>query len=251
MDLGLTDRVYVVTGGSRGLGRATVDVLVAEGARVVVSARSQESLDEAAATLGDRVHPVRADLAEPDAGERLVAAATEHFGRVDGALVSVGGPAARSFLDTTDEQWTSAFETVFLGSVRTARTVAQALGEGGSIAAVLSTSAKMPVGGLATSNGMRPGLAMALKMLADEVGPRGVRVNGLLPGRIETERVQELDAMADDPAATRAGHEASIPLRRYGLPEEFGRVAAFLLSPAASFITGTMVPVDGGLTRGL
>jgi 3-oxoacyl-[acyl-carrier protein] reductase len=92
---------------------------------------------------------------------------------------------------------------------------------------------------------------MVVKSLADEVGPRGIRVNALMPGRIETERVRDLDAATPDPAATRSGHEASIPLRRYGRPEEFGRVAAFLLSPASSFVSGAMVPVDGGLLRAL
>ena len=92
---------------------------------------------------------------------------------------------------------------------------------------------------------------MAAKTLADELGPRGIRVNGLLPGRIDTERVQELDALADDPAAARDHLVATIPLRRYGDPAEFGRAAAFLLSPAASYLTGVMLPVDGGITRGL
>ncbi|MDP9183208.1 MAG: SDR family oxidoreductase, partial [Actinomycetota bacterium] len=127
--------------------------------------------------------------------------------------------------------------------------VVDALPEGGgSIVLVLSTSAKMPVGNLSVSNGLRPGLAMLAKTLADELGPRGVRVNGLLPGRVDTDRVRALDG--PDPAV-RAGHEAGIPLRRYGDPTEFGRVAAFLLSPAASYVTGAMVPVDGGISRGL
>ncbi|HUR14945.1 MAG TPA: SDR family oxidoreductase, partial [Mycobacteriales bacterium] len=167
-------------------------------------------------------------------------------GRIDGAVVSVGGPPAGPALSITDEQWSSAFESVFLGAVRVIRAVVDAGGD--SIVLVLSTSAKMPVGNLAVSNGLRPGLAMLAKTLADELGPRGVRVNGLLPGRVDTDRVRSLDG--PDPAV-RAGHEASIPLRRYGDPAEFGRVAAFLLSPAASYVTGAMVPVDGGIGRGL
>ncbi len=116
---------------------------------------------------------------------------------------------------------------------------------------MLSTSVKAPVRGLATSNGLRPGLAMLAKDAADELGQRGVRLNSLLPGRLDTERVRELDGMADDPEAARAQQVAAIPLRRYGEPAEFGRVAAFVLSPAASYLTGTAIPVDGGLTRAL
>lgn len=251
MDLGLRDRTYILTGATGGLGLATAEALVADGARVVVSSRTPESVDAAVAALGDQAVGVVADNADPSTPGRLVAAAHERFGRLDGALISVGGPPAGSVLEATDEQWIDAFSTVFVGSLRLARTVAAELDDGGSIAFVLSTSAKMPVGGLAISNGLRPGLAMAAKTMADELGPRGVRVNGLLPGRIETSRVQHLDSLSDDPAATRAAHEAGIPLRRYGTPAEFGQVAAFVLSPVASFITGTMIPVDGGLTRGL
>jgi 3-oxoacyl-[acyl-carrier protein] reductase len=116
---------------------------------------------------------------------------------------------------------------------------------------VLSTSVKMPLADLGISNGLRPGLAMAAKTLADELGPRGIRVNGLLPGRVDTARVQQLDAMGGDPESTKAGHLATIPLRRYGRPVEFGNVAAFLLSPAAGYLTGVMLPVDGGISRPL
>lgn len=251
MDLGLHDRTYILTGATGGLGLATAEALVADGARVVVSSRTPASVDAAVAALGERAVGVVADNADPATPGRLVAAARERFDRLDGALISVGGPPAGTVLDATDEQWTEAFSTVFVGALRLARTIAAELGDGGSIAFVLSTSTKMPVGGLAISNGLRPGLAMAAKTMADELGPRGIRVNGLLPGRIETSRVQYLDSLSDDPGATRAAHEAGIPLRRYGTPAEFGQVAAFVLSPAASFITGTMVPVDGGLVRGL
>ncbi|HET8665545.1 MAG TPA: SDR family oxidoreductase [Nocardioides sp.] len=252
MDLGLADRVYVVTGGGRGLGRATADVLVDEGARVVLSGRSEETLAAAVDTLGgDRAAYVVADNADPETPGRLVEAALERWDRLDGALISVGGPPPGSVSATTDEQWTTSFAAVFLGAVRTARVIAERLGSEGAIAFVLSTSVKGPLTEMAVSNGLRPGLAMVAKQLADELGPRGIRVNGLLPGRVTTERVAELDALAEDPAAAKASAAERIPLRRDGEPSEFGRAAAFLLSPAASFVSGAMLPVDGGVMRAL
>ena len=252
MDLGLKHRVYIVTAASRGLGRATAQALVDDAAKVVVSSRSADSITKAVAELGEaNAVGIAVDNADPDAPAQLIKAAKDNFGRLDGALISVGGPPAGPILAKTDDEWRSAFESVFLGGLRLATTIAAELGEGGSIAFVLSTSAKQPIGGLAISNGLRPGLAMAAKTLADELGPRGIRVNGLLPGRVDTERVREIDALSDDPAAARAAGMAAIPLGRYGEPAEFGRVAAFLLSPAASYLTGIMVPVDGGISRGL
>lgn len=251
MDLQLRDRVYVVTGGARGLGRATADCLVAEGARVVLSGRSEESLAEAVRTHGDAVATVVADNADPATPGRLLAAARERWGRIDGALISVGGPPKGPVTEIDDEQWTRAFESVFLGAVRLCRELGGALGQGGALALVLSSSVRAPLVDMAISNGLRPGLAMVAKTLADELGPHGVRVNGLLPGRVGTDRVAELDAAGGDPEAARAAAIRSIPLGRYGEPEEFGRVAAFLLSPAASFVSGAMVPVDGGMLRSL
>ena len=251
MDLGLAGRVYLVTGGGRGLGRATADVLVAEGANVVLSGRSEETLDAAVTALGDHATYVVGDNADPATPGRLITRALERWDRVDGALISVGGPPTGSVASTTDEQWTTSFASVFLGAVRTAREVAAAVGGGGSIAFVLSTSVKGPLTEMAISNGLRPGLAMVAKQLADELGPRDIRVNGLLPGRVGTERVAELDALQDDPVAAKAGAAERIPLRRDGEPSEFGRAAAFLLSPAASFVSGAMLPVDGGVMRAL
>ena len=245
MDLGLRDRVYVVTGGSKGLGFATAEALVAEGARVVISSRSQDSVDAAVAELGDAARGVAADNGDADVAERLVAAATEAWGRVDGALISVGGPPATNALGATDDQWRASFESVFLGAVRLVRALAPHLSSGAAIGLVLSSSAKSPIAGLEISNGLRPGLAMWAKYLADELGPEGVRVVSLLPGRILTDRMRALSPTADDQQRDSQG----IPLRRYGDPAEFGQAAAFLLSPAASYITGCAIPIDGGLLR--
>jgi 3-oxoacyl-[acyl-carrier protein] reductase len=247
MDLGLDGKAFLVTGGSRGLGRATAAALVAEGAHVVLSARSPGGVADAARELA--CTGVAADLSDPDAAGHLVQATLAAHGRIDGALVSVGGPPAGPALGLSDSQWHAAFESVFLGAVRVCRAVAAALPEGGgALTLVLSTSVKSPIDGLAASNGLRPGLAMLAKTMADELGPRGVRVNGLLPGHVDTDRVRQLDG--PDPAV-RTRIASGIPLRRYGAPEEFGRVAAFLLSPAASYVSGAMVPVDGGAMRSL
>ena len=254
MDLQLQDRVYVVTGASRGLGLATAAALVDEGARVLMCARDEDSLHDAAEGLGagDHAMAVPGDLTDERLGSRLVAAAVGRWGRLDGALISVGGPPAGTALDLDDDAWRAAFESVFLGAVRLARAVTSTIGEGGgSLAFVLSSSVKGPVAGLAASNGLRPGLAMLAKTMADELGPKNIRVNGLLPGRIDTDRVRQLDGEGAKGRRSKAANEATIPLGRYGEPAEFGRVAAFLLSPASSYLTGVMLPVDGGLQRSL
>jgi 3-oxoacyl-[acyl-carrier protein] reductase len=266
MDLGLRERVYLVTGGSRGLGFAAAQALLADGARVVLSGPHEASAAAAATRLAqiagaaDTATWVAADNADPATPDRLIAAAKDRFGRLDGALISVGGTPTGTVATTTDQAWRSAFESVFLGAVRLARVLAAELGgasqggvvtrpitgTGGSIVLVLASSVRVPLAELAISNGLFPGLAGVVKTLAGELGPAGIRINGLLPVRVATDRVRELDALRGDPDEERARQSAHIPLRRYGEPEEFGRAAAFLLSPAASFITGAMLPVDGG-----
>jgi 3-oxoacyl-[acyl-carrier protein] reductase len=271
MDLQVRDRVYLVTGGSRGLGFAAAEALVAEGARVVLTGTHEQSASAAAERLtrdagtDERVAWVVADNADADTPDRLIAAAEERFGRLDGALVSVGGTPPGTFASTSDEAWRSAFESVFLGAVRLARVLgpylgadtgdtagdASIAGTGGSVVVVLASSVRVPLPRLPVSNGLFPGLAGVVKMLAEELGRAGTRVNGILPVRIATDRVREFDALSGDPDEVRALQSQDIPLRRYGEPEKFGRLAAFLLSPAASYITGAMIPVDGGAIRAI
>jgi len=271
MDLGLRDRVYLVTGGSRGLGFAAAQALIADGARVVISGPHEATASAAVARLTENAAVantatwVVADNADPASPDLLIAAAKDRFGRLDGALISVGGTPPGTVAATTDEAWRSAFESVFLGAVRLARVLAADLsahgndgavtgpvsGTGGSLVFVLASSVRVPLAELAISNGMFPALAGVVKTLAGELGPSGIRLNGILPVRIATDRVRELDALKGDPDEVRARQSELIPLRRYGEPQEFGRVAAFLLSPAASFMTGAMIPVDGGAIRSI
>ena len=270
MDLGLRDRAYLVTGGSRGLGFAAAQALVAEGAHVLLSAPHQATASAAAARLGQDAAAgtaawVVADNADPAVPGQLITAARDRFGRLDGALISVGGSPAGTVAAAGDDAWRSAFESVFLGAIRLARVLAADLsgtsqdvawtasltGTGGSIAFVLAASVRAPLSGLAIANGLFPGLAGVVKTLADEHGPSGIRINGLLPVRIATDRVRQLDALVGDPDEVRARISRSIPLRRYGEPAEFGQAAAFVLSPAASYITGAMIPIDGGAIRSI
>ena len=253
MDLGLQDRTYVITGGTSGLGRATAAALVADGANVVVSSRNADKVADAVRDLGSRAVGVTVDNGHPDAAEQLLQEALGRFGAVHGLLVSVGGPPAGAASTVGDQAWREAFESVFLGAVRLARTfgahlAARGPDAGGAIGFVLSSSVRTPLPRLAISNGLRPGLAMFAKDLADELGPKGVRVVNLVPGRILTDRTIALE---QGDADARARSEANIPLRRLGEPAEFGRVAAMMMSPAASYVTGSTVLIDGGMIRAL
>lgn len=260
MDLGLAGRGYIVTGSSRGLGRATAEYLVDDGAQVLVVGRDPVRAERTARELTDgareagaegRAHGLAADLAHPGAAEAILEAAGQHLDRLDGAVLSVGGPAAGAFREMSDQEWRAAFEQVHLGPLRLARTLLEAAHGPLAITFVLSTSVRTPLPDLAISNGLRPGLAMAAKTMAQEYGAQGHRINCVLPGRFDTDRVRELEESASDPAGHRAAHVRSVPLGRVGQPEEFGVVAAFVTSPVASFMTGSVTTVDGGQTQAL
>jgi len=252
MDLGLADRVYIVTGATSGLGAACVAQLLAEGARVLISSRDQSRVTAAVVEHNEKypgqVCGVAIDIVDPEAPGALARLALAEWGRIDGLLVSGGGPPSTGFLGATDDQWRAAFDSVFLGPLRIAREIASQLSAGGCIGVVLSGSVYSPIPELALSNGLRPGVAMALKTLSDELAGTGIRTVGLVPGRIETARTLELDSAQPEVSARR---NSAIPAGRMGTPTEFARVAAFMLSPAASYVNGTNIVIDGGVKRSL
>ena len=245
--LDLSGRSFVVCGASRGLGRATAEELVEHGARVLLAARRPEAV---AAALGDAAVPLPVDLTAPDAAARVGLAVRESFAsRLDGVLVNGAGPPAGRALEYSDAQWAGAFELLLGAPIRLLRELTPLMAAGGSVVIVTSSSVRQPIDGLDTSNVLRPAVAALAKVLARELGP-AIRVNTLAPGRFDTDRVRELDSARAESGDSgveevRERNAASIPLGRYGDPREFARVAAFLLSDAASYVSGTAVQVDG------
>ena len=254
MDLGLTDHRVLVCGASRGLGAAVARALAVEGARVAVAARPSDDLQATAADTGGTA--IAADLSSPDGAAGAVSDAVAALGGLDGLLVNSGGPPPGGFDETDEEAWRKAIDGTLLSAIRAIRAALPHLREGRdpSIAIILSSSVREPIPGLLTSNVIRPGLSGLIKTLVTEIAP--VRINGLAPGRFGTGRVRQLDEKRAADAGTTPEEIARqtiarIPLGRYGDPEELGRVAAFLLSPAASYLTGAIVPVDGGMIKSL
>jgi 3-oxoacyl-[acyl-carrier protein] reductase len=252
LDLGLSGRTFVVGGGARGLGRATASVLVSEGASVLLVGRDGDALQAACAELGDAASWLAGDMADP----ALPPLVRSRVGdSLDGLLLNAGGPPPGDALSLTDDQWRGAYELLVGGPLRLLRALVPVLSDGSSIVWIGSSSWRQPIPGLDASNAFRPSIAALVKVLARELAPR-VRVLGMAPGRIDTDRVRSLDSSRAERSGgtvedARAASEAEIPMERYGRPEEFGRVATFLLSPAASYVSGSTVQVDGALISAL
>ena len=262
MDLGLKGKVVLVGGASRGLGYAVAEAVAAEGAKVSIMARDSDAIQAAAGRLaaatGADVVGHRVDVSLPDELERWVGDTAERWGGIDACLSNAGGPPPGDFSAFDDEAWRHAFDLIVLSAVRLARAVVphfQRRG-GGALAFVTSSSTKEPIANLTLSTVTRASVAALSKDLSRQYAAEGIRANHLVPGRIDTTRVRSLDTAN----AARAGitpeeqhlrSVATIPMGRNGEPAEFGRAGAFLLSPAASYITGATLQIDGGVLRGI
>ena len=261
MDTGLQGKTTVVTASSAGLGKAIAVALGREGANVVMCSRSQERIEAAAADVRDQgveVLPLEVDVTNPDDIERLISSAVDRFGGVDVLVSNAGGPPAGTFDRFDDAAWQHAFELTLMSAVRLIRRTIPEMQQrgGGSIVVMTSSSIKQPIPHLLLSNVMRAGVSALAKTLSDELTGDNIRVNNLVPGRIATQRIEELDRAnaerqgVDIETVTRQ-QLGNIPMGRYGDAEEFAAGAVFLASDAASYITGATLQVDGGMIRSL
>jgi 3-oxoacyl-[acyl-carrier protein] reductase len=266
MDLGLAGKVAMVGGASRGLGFAVARVLLQEGAKVCIASSNADSIMAAAQKLqseidpsrADDVLPEQADLRSADAISRWFERTKGRFGGVDLLFVNTGGPPAGAALSFDDDTWRTAFDLLVMSAVRQIRLAVPSMIErgGGSIVVSTSSSVKEPIQNLALSNVLRASVGALAKTLSNELAAQKIRVNHLLPGRIDTDRVRQLDAGRAKAAGVsveeqKARTEKGIPLQRYGDAEEFAKAAAFLLSNASAYTTGASLQVDGGMIRGV
>ena len=260
MDLGLTGKVALVAAASKGLGFGVAKALAENGAKVSICSRSADEIEAAAKTLTDdfgaETLATACDVTKPADIENWINRTVEKWGTVDILLVNAGGPPTGNFKDISDAQWQSAFELTLMSTVRMIRAALPHMKNGGAILTVTSSSVKEPIPRLALSTVMRSGVVGLVKTLADELASDGIRVNNLIPGRIDTDRVAQLDKnnaekLGITPEEVRAQSVAKISLKRLGTIDDFGAAGAFLLSPAASYITGATLQVDGGSMRSI
>jgi 3-oxoacyl-[acyl-carrier protein] reductase len=260
MDLGLRGARVLVTAASRGLGAATARRFSIEGAQVVISSRTLDKLQETAAAInaetGNPIFTHVADVTNPEAVQRLVTNAADMLGGLDILVTNAGGPPAGTFDDHDFETWTKATNLTFLSTVSLIKAALPYLRQSSraAILTITSVSVKQPVSNLTLSNAIRPAVIGLTKTLSLELGPERIRVNSILPGTTDTERIAELAEARAHKNGTTASEEREkmaldTPLRRLGKPEEFANTAVFLCSPAAGFITGVALPVDGGTIR--
>jgi 3-oxoacyl-[acyl-carrier protein] reductase len=262
VDLGLRGRVALVAASSRGLGRAIAEELAAEGMSVVMCAREEARLREAArevaAAAGTLVVPVVADVSKKGEARRLAEEALRAMGRVDVVVTNSGGPAPGTFDSTPAEAWQGAFDILLASAVELIRAVLPGMKERGfgRVLNVTSITVKQPVENLILSNSLRAAVTGMARTLASEVAAHGITVNNLLPGYTKTERLTELAEASGarqgiSPPEFYARLEKDIPARRLGEPRELAALAAFLASERAGYITGQSIAVDGGWIRGI
>ncbi|RDE12260.1 MAG: hypothetical protein C4K47_08580 [Candidatus Thorarchaeota archaeon] len=252
MDLKLKNRRFLVTAASRGLGFSVAKALVQEGAGVTICGRTEDSLKKAVSALGERVRYVVSDVSTEKDVKRLIGDVQSVSPRLDGLFVNAGGPSPGTFSALSDHDWYSSFDLTVMSAVHLTRYALPLLrkSDGPSILYSTSISVKQPLENLLLSNALRPAVVGMMRTLADELGPEGFRLNAVCPGYIHTKRVEEIMSKSKD-TESEESIKARIPLRRMGQPDEYGAVCAFLLSPAASYIHGALLLVDGGLYRGM
>ena len=250
MDLGIHGRVALVGGASKGIGRAVAEVLVAEGARVVITSRDAQRIARVAADIG-AVAGLAWDSADLDAAPDLIERVAEEVGPVDILVTNTGGPPANPDpLGATTEQWEQAHRTLVLAPMTLLKLVLPGMRERGwgRIVAIASTTVREPIAALILSNAERSAQLAAYKTIAREVARNGVTINTLLTGSIATDR---LASLAGSMESAEAGATANVPAARLGRPEEMAWAAAFLASDRAAYITGAALAVDGGVLRGI